>query len=264
MLQKIFNFFPSFKGKLRLARLLYDKDKSRYFRTPSGLFFTVPNLQEIVSLELFVNGIYEKETIDFICKSLPENGIFIDVGANIGAISIEVANARKDVSVYAFEASPRVFNYLKRNQTQNNVKNLFVYNLAVHERNDIELPFYSPIVGNGKGSFSPVFTNTYEVVKTIRLDEFFIQHKICPDFIKVDVEGYELLVFRGLSNFDHLNKTTLLFEFVDWAERLANLGEGAAQNYLFAQDFTLSSLYTGKRIVSAIRSGSEMIIAKKN
>jgi FkbM family methyltransferase len=261
-IQRLFNLFPQFKGKFRLARLFFNKNKSRDFKTPKGLCFSVPNLHETVSFELFVNGIYEKETIEFICKSIPQNGVFVDVGANIGAICIEVAKLRKDVTIYAFEASPRVFSFLQQNKSRNNVENLFIYNLAIHEQGDIELPFYSPIMANGKGSFSPVFTDASELVKTIRLDSFITDNNIVPDFIKVDVEGYELLVFRSLSNYAKLNKLVLLFEFVDWAENLANQEIGAAQNYLLQEGFLLTSLSSSKRIFKPIGKGMDMIVAK--
>ena len=262
-LHKIFNFLPSFKGKLRLAGLLFFKTKERTFRTPNQITFTVPNLQENVSFELFINGVYERETIEFICNSIPENGTLIDVGANIGAICLEIATVRPDIRIYAFEASPRVFNYLKKNQIQNNLKNLFVYNLAVHVQDGIELPFYSPSNANGKGSFSPVFTDVPEFVRTVRLDSFFHKENIFPDFIKCDVEGYELLVFQSFSGFKAMDKVILLFEFVDWAEDLANFKKGAAQSYLLEQGYELLSLTTNENISTAIDFGDHMITAKK-
>lgn len=263
-MQIVFNYFPPFKGKLCLAKFFFtNKKRERDFITPKGIRYCVPNLKEIVSLELYINGIYEKSTVNYISKSIPYGGVFIDVGANIGAICLEVAIARPDITVYAFEASPKVFRYLKKNKEQNNTNNLYIYNLAIHEENNIELPFYSPLNQNGKGSFSPVFTDIPELVKTIRLDEFFNNNNIQPHLIKVDVEGYELLVFKSLSNFKHLNKTILLFEFVDWAEDLAKFEKGAAQAYLLQQGYELTSFSNGRPILEEIIFGSEMIFAVK-
>jgi hypothetical protein len=113
----LFNFLPLFKGKLCLAKLfIINKKNEREVITPKGIRYCLPNLEEVVSLELYVNGVYEKDTIEFICNSIPKNGVFIDVGANIGAICLEVAIARPDITVYAFEASPKVFSYLKNNK----------------------------------------------------------------------------------------------------------------------------------------------------
>jgi hypothetical protein len=81
--------------------------------------------------------------------------------------------------------------------------------------------------------------------------------------IKVDVEAYEILVFKSLSNFEHFSKTTLLFEFVDWAADLAKFEKRAAQAYLLEQGFQLFLLSTNMPILKELIFGSEMIIAKK-
>ena len=256
---------PFFKGKFRLFNLfIINKKVKRDFITPKGILYSVPNLKEIVSLELYLNGIYEKSTLDFICNSIPHCGVFFDVGANIGAICLEVAIARPDISVYAFEASSSVFNYLKKNKHQNNANNLYIFNLAIYEISNIELPFYSTLNQNGKGSFSPVFTDIPELVKTIRLDEFINNNNITPNLIKIDVEGYEVLVFKSLSNYNDLSKTTLLFEFVDWAEDLAKFQKGAAQAYLLEQGFQLMTLSSNKPILKPLIFGYAMIVAQKN
>ena len=262
LIQIIFNYLPMFKGKLRIARLLIRNIKSELtFNTVKSIKYTVPNLVENVSFELFVNGIYEPEIVAFICSSIPENGVFIDVGANIGALSVEVAKARPDITIYAFEASMKVFSYLEINQKQNNLQNLHIYNLAIHETGGIELPFYSPDELNGKGSFSPIFTNESQMIKTIRLDEFFFSNKISPDFIKVDVEGYELLVLKSFSK-ANMQNCTVLFEFVDWAEEAANFNVGDAQKYLLDSGYELFRFSNNERLIKELTSNSEMIISK--
>ena len=60
------------------------------------------------------------------------------------------------------------------------------------------------------------------MVKTINLDNFFEENNIKPDAIKVDVEGYEKLIFQSMMrNLKKLTETFILFEFLDWAEELA-------------------------------------------
>jgi FkbM family methyltransferase len=60
------------------------------------------------------------------------------------------------------------------------------------------------------------------MVKTINLDNFFEENNIKPDAIKVDVEGYEKLIFQSMvRNLKKLTETFILFEFLDWAEELA-------------------------------------------
>jgi hypothetical protein len=139
---------------------------------------------------------------------------------------------------------------------------LHIQNIAIHETSGIELPFYAPDELNGKGSFSPVFTNESQLITTIRLDEFFLSNKIKPDLIKVDVEGYELLVLKSLSKAD-IQHCTVLFEFVDWAEEAANFKIGEAQKYLIDNGFALGRFSNDERLTKELTSGSEMIVARR-
>ena len=57
-MQIVFNYFPPFKGKLRLAKYFITEIKSeRGFIMPKGILYCVPNLEEIVSLELYINDL---------------------------------------------------------------------------------------------------------------------------------------------------------------------------------------------------------------
>lgn len=265
IIHKVLNTLPQFRGKLRLARFLVPNQKQRAkFKTKDGILFSVPNLIENVSFELYVNGIYEKETIDYICMSMPKNGVFIDVGANIGAISIAVAKKRPDLNIFAFEASPQVYSYLKENKEQNDCHNLTIYNLAIHDIGGVELPFFSPKELNGKGSFAPVFTDEAVMVTTITLDDFFTKEKLTPHFIKIDVEGYELSVLRSMKLFLTDNaECPILFEFGDWTELAAGFEVGEAQIFLNELDYNLYIFPNEKVIHSPLIEGAEMIIAKK-
>jgi FkbM family methyltransferase len=265
IIHKILNTLPFFRGKLRLARFLVPNQKQRAkFKTKDGMLFSVPNLVENVSFELYVNGIYEKETIDHICMSVPKNGVFVDVGANIGAISIAVAKKRPDLNIFAFEASPIVFNYLRENKEQNNCLNLTIYNLAIHDIGGIELPFFSPKELNGKGSFAPVFTDEAVMVTTISLDDFFTKERLTPHFIKIDVEGYELSVLRSMKLFLTVNaECPVLFEFGDWTELAAGFEIGSAQIFLKELGYSLYTFPHEKVIKTPLEKGAEMILAKK-
>ena len=262
---KLFQRLPCFRGKMRLAKLIFlKKNNPRTFFLPAGLAFTVPNIIENVSLELFINGIYEEKYLKLMEQHLPLNSIFIDVGANVGAISVLLAKRRPDVSIYAFEASPRVFQYLKINKEQNALDNLNLYNLAIHTNDGIELPFYSPEDKNGKGSFSPVFTKAAELVKTISLDTFFKENNLLPNLIKVDVEGYESLIFESMKNYlSNPNSCPILFEFVDWAEGLANIKCGEGQQKLLNLNYKLFDLEQNEDVLLPLEEGCTMFMAKK-
>src|SRR5580765_3351776 len=103
----LFRSLPAFRGKDRLARSIFatqiKSKKDFWIKGKWGCVYQVPNIIENVGFEIFVNGIYEESTSDFIINRLPPNGVFLDLGANIGAITIPVQTKRKDIRIYSVE-----------------------------------------------------------------------------------------------------------------------------------------------------------------
>jgi hypothetical protein len=73
----------------------------------------LPNLYETISFDIFINGIYESETHKLLESRIPLNGIFLDIGANIGSIILQLCKGRSNLQCLAVEASPWVFNFLE-------------------------------------------------------------------------------------------------------------------------------------------------------
>jgi FkbM family methyltransferase len=274
-LNSVFSKLGSFKGKLRLARLLYKSKIARsgpyLVQAKDGLEFMVPNIYENISFEILVNGYYEKELVQHLIKHIPRNGCFVDVGVNIGSISIPLAKKRADVQIYGFEASPRVYSYLQENVKRNGCKNIHIYNNAIHWQEGMTLNFYSPEEKFGKGSLAPVYTSNSESVLSKRLDKFFEEQNLQPDYMKVDVEGFESFVFKSLSNYianNNNKKPVVIFEFADWAEENALSREaiGEAQEVISSYgykiyDFDEYHLPNIQPLKNIIKKGSANLIA---
>ena len=268
--RSFFSFLPSFKGKIRISRLIYfnnqNLSKPYVLTLNKGVKMAVLNLIENIGYELFINGIYESKLLHHLIRNLPLNGSFIDVGANIGAISVPLAFNRPDLKIYAIEASPHIFKYLEYNKNINNLTNITLINKAIHIEDDLILDFFAPKEKFGKGSFSNVFTNDAEKVVTAKMDSLIALHNIHPDYVKVDVEGYESYVFQSLNEYLNSNKKrpTIIFEFVDWCERIA-LGEseiGKAQQFLLDKGYRLFEFENqNNEIVRPITANSCDIIA---
>lgn len=257
--RSLFQLLPLFRGKLRLSRFFYKQGLKNpsVFRIRYGLTLKVPSLVDSIGYELFINGVYEEKTIRYLVKTIPKGGVLVDVGANVGAIAIVTARLRPDVKVYAFEASPFIFSFLKENIEKNHLTNVFAYNKAVHETDDDELPFYAPEDEFGKGSFSQTYSNKPELVKTVRLDHFFTEHHLTPSVVKVDVQGYEYHVFKGMSDYytQKKPKPIILFEFESWAERIA-MGE---ERIGIAKQCVLDYGYTIVAVGAGVQTGKEVL-----
>ena len=77
-------------GKTRLARLaLRPFLKDGMVRIPDrfGNVLHLPGLEEPISVGLFAFGVYEPDTLWAILRHLRPSGVFVDVGANVGALA---------------------------------------------------------------------------------------------------------------------------------------------------------------------------------
>ncbi len=272
MLNNILKRLPQFKGKNRIAKLLMGKflqrTKDIIIDANDGLKYKLPNLVESIAFSLYVNGYYEKETIDFILEKLPLNANFIDVGANIGAISLPLCKKRTDIKAICIEASPKVYAYLKFNVELNNVSNAILINKAVNDDDGKKISFFSPDDLFGKGSMSPIFTEKSEEVETTRLTSIISKLNIGKiDFLKVDVEGYEFFVFKGAKDLlVSENAPDIIFEFLDWAETDATKEAGIAQRLLIEYGYKLYNFDSKNKVqplANPIVEGGAMIFATK-
>lgn len=263
---------PAFAGKQRLVRSVLKNQiassKDIEVKGKFGCNYLLPNIVENVGFDIFINGIYEPETVLFLNRLLPEKGILIDVGANIGSISIPLCKQRGDIRVVAIEAAPWLYRYLERNVKESIVRNIELVNCAVYDQDETYISFFSPEDKFGKGSMAPVFTDSAVRVKTRTIDSMVRERRISKvDVIKVDVEGFEDFVFRGASELlSGPGAPTIYFEFVDWAEsRAGELAAGAAQNTLMEFGYRLFKV-NGLRcepLATALTSGASNIIATK-
>jgi len=165
-----------------------------------------------------VRGTYEKEIIEEMLKCLPVGGVFLDIGANIGYVTVMAARrCGAGGRVYSFEPNPVLFPTLLKNAKRHSCVTAF--NKAAG-RTAGELPFY---IGDttDSGSFARDFVKlcTYhkltETVVSICpaeviLEEMEVTH---VDVVKLDVEGFEHEALAGLGAF--LNPARMGYLFIE-------------------------------------------------
>lgn len=258
-------------GKIRLARLVAQaagNDTAPATLTGSGgVTYAVPSLNEPIALEIIAYGRYEGETIDAIVRHLPPQGVFVDVGANIGAISIPVARQRPDAAIVAIEASPRMYGYLCRNIDVNGTKNIQAVHACAADEDCESVGFNEPPEAKfGMGSIFARFGHAGTLVPQSRIDSVLRSLQTgSPHVLKIDVEGAELLALKGgrgcLSN--SKQPPVVIFEFCDWAEAsLPDQSPGAAQRYLMDSGYALQLLEPhASQTTFPVTAGAAMIVA---
>jgi FkbM family methyltransferase len=234
-----------------------------------GSKFCLPNLVETIGFEIFINGIYEKETHDFLMGRIPPGAVVLDLGANIGSIIIPICRRRPDVTVICVEASPWVFGYLEKNIRLNGLSNVETVNRAILDTDDQEIDFFAPAEKFGKGSLTPHYSKQSIRVATIKIDTLLEQRKIRQvGLIKIDIQGLEYYAFKGAGRLlSSPDAPDILFEFEDWAERDATgLHAGSAQELLKEYGYTIYSPDARGRLIKqgdVLRTGSHNLYATK-
>ena len=126
---------------------------------------------------------------------------FLDVGAHIGLVTMPAAKAvGQRGSVHAFEPGEANFKLLERHLILNNLDNV-VANQVICGDDNRTVDFFESDKPNGRNTvIHGERALDYDRTKRaqITLDSYVSDAKIAPDIIKIDVEGAEASVLRGL------------------------------------------------------------------
>jgi FkbM family methyltransferase len=141
-------------------------------------------------------GLYSDDEIAFLRRVCGPAKLFADVGANIGLLSLAVARACPWLSVDSFEADPAVARRFEENLSLNPdlASRVRLINKAVSEKTgEISFASSDDAMNAGVGRIS----SGGRLLPCVALDEFYAGAK-APDVMKIDVEGAELDVLRGM------------------------------------------------------------------
>ncbi len=142
----------------------------------------------------------------------------IDVGANKGVFSIYMSRAAgPNGHLLAFEAQPELGDHLRDVKQGFALDNMTIVNKGLSSTPGT-LTMRRTEAGSGMASFHSDATASLDEIEipVITLDDYVDEHQVGPvSFIKCDVEGHELEVFRGAKKLLQRDMPTLLFECHD-------------------------------------------------
>jgi FkbM family methyltransferase len=169
-----------------------------------------PSIDEGVELSLYQTGTYEKGILSFLEESFDDTGLFVDVGANIGLMSVFVANKFKNSEVVAFEAHPKTAEILRGNIELNDLSNIQIVQKALGAKAGKVVIYDNWQMNRGAASimYGDEGNEGYEVEMTT-LDSV-MNRKV--SLVKIDVEGAELDVLKGMQDVIVRDKPTLIVE----------------------------------------------------
>ena len=147
-------------------------------------------------------GVWEHHLWFLYKEFIKPNYIIIDGGANIGFHTTQFAALANEGKVYSFEPQPLIYNILTTNILLNGASDIVEqYRLGLGDQANLKLKMtpikeqeFSPTCINYGGRGLTNSDQGEEEVSTITIDDLKLDRL---DFIKLDVQGFELATLQG-------------------------------------------------------------------
>jgi FkbM family methyltransferase len=239
--------------KIYLRKLLWKfichPARETTLKTRNGIL-TVNTRDRVLAKELFSARHYEWNTIVTVIDTLKRHSLYksscmIDVGANIGMISIACVRSGFFERAIAIEPEPYNFQLLQKNIRQNHLESkIECHNVALSSQNgtlDLEIAKDNfgdhrlrPVPAAAPGFYHEEKRNT-QSVKVARLDDLLSDPSILDSIglIWVDTQGHEGHLFEGAKSVIK-RKIPVVCEF--WPYALNRAGTSKEQYIALAQE----------------------------
>ena len=219
---QFFAKLPIFKRlipSIGIRVLRFFKKNRGYFKIGDINFYL--DFLDPIDRQIILNKNYENDQVVFIEREMGKNlfEYFLDIGANSGYYSFFVANKFKNLKVKAYEPNFDAFNKFKKTLNKNSFKNIEVFNFGLSDQ-EKKVKMYSLITHNYTHSNSTISKNLndedienyniFEALLKLGDNQFnFYEKKL---LIKIDVEGHEIEILKGLIKNLLNNKCLILIE----------------------------------------------------
>jgi FkbM family methyltransferase len=214
--QKTLISVPDFRGKTWLLRRL----GNAIYDVPSAGPMALSPIH-LIDGYIIRTGSYAPELVAEIKRALAGGGDMVDVGANIGYLTLVAARATRDGLVYAFEPSPREFDMLLQNLRLAGARNVVPFPIGLGASASVATLYLQ-----GEGNPSANTRHAAGIPTSIRIERFadVIPGAALPRIrcVKIDVEGDELSVLEGLAPVIDQLQATFVVE-VSWPGSAAGI-----------------------------------------
>ena len=192
-----------------------------FVRLASGEYICV-DTNSLDAIDYLLGWEMEVNIVPIFRSFLRSDSVVLDIGANFGLYTaIAAAKIRDRGRLYSFEANPHTFDFLKRTLYANRLaqnKNVVAVNALVGESSGRGTLHYLPQYLGG-ATMTDV-GQWGEAKRSIELDliaiDQFLPGDLAVDLVKIDVEGHEPFVVRGMRETIRRSPNIRIFaEFVE-------------------------------------------------
>jgi FkbM family methyltransferase len=220
-----------------------------YVETATGKYYLPRDAQaDCIASAIRSNEIFDKPVLDIARKYSRPGSAVLDVGANFGQMSVLLSDiVGPEGKVYSFDADDFVFEILTKNIAANNRTGRIIPTFgAVHDVAGQTLYFPEQDFARFStyGSYGINYAGqTGRPVPTITIDSLGISEPI--SFMKVDVQGGDLLAMRGAVQTINRNRMPILFEYEYQFEEELGLNFQEYVDFVAQIDYRFASVISG-------------------
>jgi FkbM family methyltransferase len=157
----------------------------------------------------FFGRVRENATMRMLAKCIAAGDTVVEIGGHIGFVSQHLSQlVGRSGRVIVFEPGSNNLPYIRENLR--NLPNVTLVEVAVSDKCGTAI-FYEDNITGQNNSLLPNYENAEAVAKAhglrlkkniaivpvTTLDAYVQAHNLCPDFIKIDIEGWELNALLG-------------------------------------------------------------------
>ena len=185
---------------------------------------------------------YQNSIVPKELYKIPGNACFIDIGANVGVFTLMAAKQMgSNGIVISYEVNPVTYSSLVKNIERNNLQSLIIpFNIGLSDISQLSYVTYQSdhsgvshlTVEKEKGM--PVVTSTWSDM--IFLEKIIGSREV---YIKIDVEGMELGVLRGINNLIEKSIVKKIIIEID-EENLSKYGSTREELYKFLENLNFT------------------------
>jgi len=207
-------------------------------------------IRDPIEREIFFNLSYEEKQIATLVEFSKKNeqDYFLDIGSNCGYYALFIAKTFPNTHVIAFEPIKKTYDKLIKNIHLNNLNNqIQTFNFGLSDKNN--LVQMRTLIKKGfaqSGGFTvheknrELKTNEILLKADLKIGDEAIKYINKKLLIKIDVEGHEINVLKGLSRLINNNKIYMQIEI--FHENKENIF-----NFLKKNDFKFVKNINGNR-----------------
>lgn len=169
-------------------------------------------------------GVYEKPETKFFCVVCKPGMTFLDIGANVGYYTaLAIARIGENGRIIALEPDQENFSYLQETVAANGAQNTTCFQKAAAAENGSRTLYMSASNRGDNRLYANEFPGSTSQVDVCTIDTLLAQLGVATvDLVKVDVQGFEGHVLRGMGEtIRRSGNLILLMEFWPFGLRSA-------------------------------------------